>query len=229
VIGCNVLDNLNYDKLDVAIKTIHNQLKPNGLFIHLADANYSLPSYIHWLVSDKPDSVFFPGIRGSSGFTALRINKIAYEQILNDVKKEINGIERAILMDWSQNPSNLQAKAIYRFVQKYALQEFDELDNRISEIFGDAIERISLQEPFEISLKAAMENCGFEGAWSYVEGSIAIPADDFKKSFKTVDLFYNSLSVQNGTLQLKTDPALPTNQVLMEGNMRVLIAKKIER
>jgi len=229
IIGCNVLDELTYDHLEVALKTINNQLKPEGQLIHLADAGYSLSTFINWLASDNPDSILFPGVGGNVGFTALRINKVAYDKILKEAEEPINAIEKTLLTEWGELPFNQQSKAIHRFCHTYPLDELVSLDNRISEIFGSIIERISLLEVFENSLTTAAKLSGFEIVQvSNIQESTLVPVEDFKKNFNKVnDLFYNCLVLNDGFLHITKKSSIPANQILLQGNMRVFIAKKI--
>jgi len=229
VIGCQVLDTISFDKLSTVVKTIGKLVNPNGYLIHLADLNYFYVSYLNACASGKPNSVLFPGSRPSydTPFNLLRIDKKVYDGILEDNASDLDEMEKTILKDWGKRSIYTQAKAINICLHTDQSYKSKEIEDRIVEIFGSSIEKISIEDPFENSLKSAAQENGFNVVCcEAIEDTILVDADYFAEKDQVLGGSGNSIDLRNGCLHWSNSDSVPQGKVLLSGNIRVFIAQK---
>jgi hypothetical protein len=232
VIGSQVLDTIRYDKLSSVLETISRLVKPNGFFIHLADLNYFFARFLNACVSENPDSIFLPGSRPNfdSPFNLLKIEKVAYNQILQSSILETAEME--LLESWGKTPSYTLVKAINICLYTDKSYKNKEIEDRIREIFGSAVKKISIEDPFENSLKKAAEENGFKVIQSEaIADTILVDATYSTEKEKVLGEPANSIFLRNGCLQWFNSSSVPKGKVSLSGNIRIrmFIAKNVKQ
>jgi hypothetical protein len=208
IVGCSTIDTIPYKRMPNTLEKIEKLLNSEGQFIHFADVNMYLTSFLE--ACAQKDTIIFPG----KDFKSVeRIQKAEYEEALKQNKNTLETQDFLFLESWGKKRPTVQAFAISNLCHEAA--SLSHLEKIIRETFSNRI-TIEPVQLFENTLKTAAQErnwtvlkCGMQSHTMMVN--------------RIVNPHFNRYEL-NGTMKEEYDKTIPPGQESVTAHVHVFVA-----